>query len=342
MRTFISTLLLSLWFTTTALANDTSLTANQWMVQLPSGDVQIGLATESSGYRWQAAQQGQRVVAPFLVKTGATGQAVISRGNDSMQVAPDSLFEVTAASQSDASLVTRILQQLGTLIYRVETLPEKRFEVETTYLVSVAKGTTFTIDVSPDKATVSLTEGSLDVSTADGAHRVLLVPGEIAEQFRDIRGIAVSRPDFSSNWGPWNPLPAPADRSRQAGSQKAAAETRIPNQIRHRPRAVNATDGHPDTNSGIRRGGPMQQFEPGDHPGEYADAPGRFSHHSEFSLPDDSDSKAMLDNMVDFNDAGTFEKFDDLDRDIDLDDVDFDDIKELADMLEDSKDQDVR
>ena len=216
-----------------ALADPSSLSANEWTVQSSSGDVS---AATTGPDNWRNIKPGQTLTAPFSIRTAATGQAILIRGDDTLLVAPESAIEVRAARRSDAGLITRILQSIGSLVYQVEKRPQQRFEVETPYLVSVVKGTRFTISVTERETVVSLEEGSLEVLSKDGTHRGLLKPGEIARSKQGANHIEVSNAQLQrSQWGSWHP----ANARRDAGGSKRrgldVARMQVPAHALHSP-----------------------------------------------------------------------------------------------------------
>lgn len=202
-RFTIIVFLCSLTVSRLALADPGSLSINEWTVQSSSGDV---FAATIGPDNWRTIKPGQTLTAPFSVRTAVTGQAILIRGDDTLLVAPKSVIEVRAARHSDAGLITRILQTIGSLVYQVEKRPRQRFEVETPYLVSVVKGTTFTISVTEHETLVSLEEGSLEVLSNDGTHRGLMKPGEMARSKQGANHIEVSNAQLQrSQWGAWHP-----------------------------------------------------------------------------------------------------------------------------------------
>ena len=216
-----------------ALADPGSLSANKWTVQSSAGDVS---AATTGPDNWRSIKPGQTLTAPFSIRTAATGQAILIRGDDTLLVAPKSVIEVRAASHSDAGLITRILQTIGSLVYQVEKRPRQRFEVETPYLVSVVKGTTFTISATEHETLVSLEEGSLEVLSNDGTHRGLMKPGEMARSKQGANRIEVSNVQLQrSQWGSWHP----ANARRGAGGSKRrgldVARMQVPAHALHSP-----------------------------------------------------------------------------------------------------------
>jgi hypothetical protein len=232
-----------------ALADPGALSANEWTVRSSSGDVSAASVGPDNS---RSIKSGQTLTAPFSIRTAATGQAILIRGDDTLLVAPESVIEVRAASHSDAGLITRILQSIGSLVYQVEKRPRQRFEVETPYLVSVVKGTTFTISVTEREAVVSLEEGSLEILGKNGTHRGLLRPGEIARSKQGTNHIEMSNAQSQrSQWGSWHP----SNTRRDAGDSKRRgldiARMQVPAHALHSPGLSGSAPGLSGTIPGL-------------------------------------------------------------------------------------------
>jgi len=261
-----------------ALADSGALSANDWGVQSSSGDV---FTTPGGTDGQRRLETGQLLTAPFSIRTGPTGQVTLVRGDDAVLVSPGSELEVQAATQSEAGLVTRILQSIGSLVYQVEKRAKQRFEVETPYLVSVVKGTTFTISVTKRDAVVSLQEGSLEILGIDGSHRALMEPGEIARTIQGARGIEViNAVPQRSQWGSWHPANAKIDAGDSAKSGLHVARTHAPARTKHSPDRSDSAPGKKHTPHGqSRTPHGISQVSPG----VSRTPPGRSRISSEFS-----------------------------------------------------------
>jgi len=123
---------------------------------------------------------GARLPAPFSVQTGSDGHLVLAHGEDKLTVGAEARFTVPLSQTNASGLATRIKQGLGTVLYQVEHRTKGTFQVETPFLVSVVKGTTFNIRVTADDSTVALIEGRLLVSTPDDTSQLMLAPGQAA------------------------------------------------------------------------------------------------------------------------------------------------------------------
>lgn len=110
------------------------------------------------------------------IATGASGRATLVRGADYIVVAPRSRMMVPAAQ--DASGFTRVVQQLGTLLFKVKHTGKPHFAVDTPMLAAVVKGTTFTVTVGERRSAVQVTEGLVEVLSSDGRDRELVAGGK--------------------------------------------------------------------------------------------------------------------------------------------------------------------
>jgi hypothetical protein len=114
-----------------------------------------------------------RLTLPAQIKTGSDG-ALDLKDNDSLiHIGPNSTVALPDTGPS-GSLVDRYLQSAGSALYNIQSRHGRPMSVETPYLVSVVKGTVFTIAVEDGATSVTLLEGTLDVSAPDVRQHVLL------------------------------------------------------------------------------------------------------------------------------------------------------------------------
>ncbi|MEQ9002142.1 MAG: FecR domain-containing protein [Pseudomonadales bacterium] len=123
---------------------------------------------------------GARYTLPIEIETGPADSAEFRLPDSAIQVAPGSIMRIAAPEARESGLFQRILQKAGSSLFAVDRRTVEHFEVETPYLVSVVKGTTFNVVVHDAGATVALHEGRLLVSTPDGSRQVELLPGDVA------------------------------------------------------------------------------------------------------------------------------------------------------------------
>jgi hypothetical protein len=87
-------------------------------------------------------------------------------------VAPRSELRLPATPQPSG--FTRVIQTLGTMLFKVRHTGTPHFAVDTPMLAAVVKGTTFTIVVDKDRSAVQVIEGAVQVVATDGGmHRLV-------------------------------------------------------------------------------------------------------------------------------------------------------------------------
>jgi hypothetical protein len=142
----------------------------RWTVTQTSGDVRV----VRNGLQPASLQVRASLAPGDVVATGATGRVVLVRGGDYVVVAPGSRLLLP---KQETSGFTRLLQQVGTMLYKVQHTGVPHFEVKTPLLAAVVKGTSFTVVVDDKRAAVQVTDGLVEVSSADGAARQLVEKG---------------------------------------------------------------------------------------------------------------------------------------------------------------------
>ena len=142
-----------------------------WTVTQKSGQVQV-----VRGGMQPASVQLRAALSPGdIVATGADGRAMLTRGDDYVIVAPGSRLLLPKEQQQTG--FTRLVQQVGTMLYKVRHTGVPHFSVETPMLAAVVKGTSFTVVVDKDRAAVQVTDGIVEVSSAAGNARRLVERG---------------------------------------------------------------------------------------------------------------------------------------------------------------------
>src|SRR5690606_611688 len=101
-------------------------------------------------------------------------------------IAPNS--RMSLPSDGGDGLGVRILQQLGTLLFKVERQETPYFEVETPFLAAIVKGTTFTVRVDALGAAVHVVEGAVQVEAHGSNSSALVRPGQTARVAGDGSG----------------------------------------------------------------------------------------------------------------------------------------------------------
>lgn len=185
MRRFIATFSAMFLFTVGIAQAAADTMGEQWMIEEASGTVTI----KSFSGEMLGTQAGTQLVAPFTITTGADGRVVVSHRLDKLTVGANSQSTVAVPKHAKEGIFTLIKQKLGSVLYEVQHRVKDSFEVDTPYLVSVVKGTTFNIHVTQSASSVSLVEGRLQVYTPDGKSELMLSPGQAAIKSIHNKGI---------------------------------------------------------------------------------------------------------------------------------------------------------
>ena len=138
---------------------------------------------------------------PFAYgSNGADGRITLVRGENSISAYENSRFQVKA--QRSGSILTRVLQDAGQLLFQVERRAGRHSEVETPYLVAGVKGTTFGVDVSDIAASVSVVEGLVGVADPETGQEVDVAGGQTAQAGRqtDVATVGRTVTSVSTKW----------------------------------------------------------------------------------------------------------------------------------------------
>lgn len=142
-----------------------------WRMIQAVGEVSISSA---GGLTLIAVKPNDPIPVQAVVQTGATGRAVLVRGNESVMLAPQT--RITLPKSSDPSR-TILLQSAGRALFQIGKRPVAHFEVQTPYLAAVVKGTTFEVDVAAEFGVVDVTEGAVEVTNGANNEKALVRGG---------------------------------------------------------------------------------------------------------------------------------------------------------------------
>ena len=146
--------------------------AERWTVAQRSGDARVVRA----GLQAASMTVNQALAPGDTIITGATGRASLTRGGDYIVVAPRSQLRLPVKPNKTG--FTSIVQDLGTLLYKVRHTGVPHFAVDTPMLAAVVKGTTFTVVVDQNRSAVQVIEGVVEVTAADGGMQSLVHGGK--------------------------------------------------------------------------------------------------------------------------------------------------------------------
>jgi hypothetical protein len=165
-------------FTATAVAaeNDSQPNAQQsWHVSRFSGDVWL----VAPGAQRASLSQEAALSPGDTIRTGPNGRVLLTRGAESMMVAPNSV--VGLPSEGKDGMSTTIAQQAGSILLDVEKRNVQHFAVETPYLAAVVKGTQFRVTVTPSGANVAVSRGQVEVADFRSGQIAQVLPGQTAK-----------------------------------------------------------------------------------------------------------------------------------------------------------------
>lgn len=176
----------------------------------------LGSALAAEAQAWRATevqgevtvQQGEAPPAALMegrglepgdgVATAAAARVVLTRGASTITVGPNARMEIPAGG--DDGVRTRIVQAMGSLLFRVEKRASQHFEVDTPYLAAVVKGTTFTVSVDEGTSAVHVVDGAVEVKALATGQVGMVKPGYTAVvSARKGRGLSIigGKPDAS-------------------------------------------------------------------------------------------------------------------------------------------------
>lgn len=144
-----------------------------WVVAESHGDV-----TQQTADGALPVALGATLAEGAPVRTGADGTLLLAHGNDRVTVSANSTFAIPVGV--DPAAGPSLLQTLGTLLFKVEHTPGRRFEVDTPYLAAVVKGTVFTVSINGAAQLVHVAEGAVEVTSSASHDAVLVRPGQTA------------------------------------------------------------------------------------------------------------------------------------------------------------------
>jgi FecR protein len=135
---------------------------NNWVVTQLSGDARV---LHPGAQPASLKVNGQLTPGDTLL-TGPSGRATLVRGGDYIIVAPRSELRLPASPPPAG--FTRVIQNLGTLLFKVQHTGIPHFAVDTPMLAAVVKGTTFTVVVDQQRSAVQVIQGAVQVTALDG------------------------------------------------------------------------------------------------------------------------------------------------------------------------------
>ena len=125
----------------------------------------------------QKVAKGEVLAPGATLTTGADGKIVFGDGKTVVTVNANSRL-IMPADPSD--LMTRFVQDLGSVFFKVEKRPAAHFEVQTPLIAAVVKGTQFTVTAGVTEHSVEVSEGLVEVVAITGGQKEFVAAGHAA------------------------------------------------------------------------------------------------------------------------------------------------------------------
>jgi FecR protein len=163
-------------FTAAAAEDDSQLPKQAaWHVSRSSGDVWL----VAPGAQQASLSQEAALNPGDTIRTGPNGRVLLTRGAESMMVAPNSVVGLPTEAKDGMS--TTIVQRAGSVLLDVEKRNVHHFAVETPYLAAVVKGTRFQVTVTASGANVTVSRGQVEVVDFKSGQIAQVLPGQMAK-----------------------------------------------------------------------------------------------------------------------------------------------------------------
>jgi hypothetical protein len=158
----------------------TMASAAEWRLVDIAGPVRVAVL----GGAPAAGAKGQALPTGTSVTTAAGGRATLDNGEQHIVVGPNSRLTV----QPDQGGFTRIAQDLGAAMFKVDKKNVPHFRVDTPLLAAIVKGTTFTVMVEGTSDAVSVAEGLVEVRSNQNGMVGDVAAGATGTVLRDAPG----------------------------------------------------------------------------------------------------------------------------------------------------------
>jgi len=161
-----------------------------WKAVAASGRVE---ARVDAVLEWSPIRRGERVAVSSLVRTGPRSRATLVRGRSFVLLDPQSEVVLPASPAPDRP--STVFQASGSVIYHVDGARQEGFRVETPYLVAGVKGTEFLVSVQGGRASVTVREGTVEVTAGRTGERHEVRAGETLLVRDDAEAEVIERVD---------------------------------------------------------------------------------------------------------------------------------------------------
>lgn len=199
--------LFACFFSTFAVAEQQDTVDNVWHVLHIEGVTQAKKDND-----WRDLSLGQELTSPTFLRTDKDSRIVLKHRNDKITIASNSLLKLEEEKYTEEGIITKIIQTIGYALFDIEKNTGRQNIVETSYLLSVVKGTTFTVQVTEKQTIVDLIEGQLEVKATRFNASTIINAGQIAQLAKGDSTISVV--DASTTVRPQTLIKGPAVRGK--------------------------------------------------------------------------------------------------------------------------------
>ena len=135
-----------------------------------------------------AVVMGSNVVPGDRLTTGAGGALVLTRGEDLVTMAENSQIEIVNPQPTSTTMIE---QPYGHVEYHVTKEKVPHFQVDAPLLATVVKGTTFSVDASESKSSVTVSEGRVEAKNRRSGTSASVGAGQRGSVETSDRGVDV-------------------------------------------------------------------------------------------------------------------------------------------------------
>ncbi|HEV7434646.1 MAG TPA: FecR domain-containing protein [Pseudorhizobium sp.] len=147
--------------------------ASEWHVRKATQQVLFTLDKKT----WVPVVVGTTIPNTAWISTGPRGRVLLERGVERVAFGPKTLAAIIT-KKGIFSRKTEVIQQKGEIALNIEKRSRPHTYVHTPFLAAVVKGTTFTVTVTANNASVSVDEGLVQVSSFTSGRSANVGPGQ--------------------------------------------------------------------------------------------------------------------------------------------------------------------
>lgn len=146
--------------------------AHDWMVTKLRGE-----ALQLVGNDWAPLNRGDVVPDDRVIRTLASGRAMLQRGNETIELAANTQIRIFDEA---GKRFTTVQQHFGTIAIEAEVRNVKHFAVQTPYLAAVVKGTRFEVKTTSRQSKVKVQRGLVAVEDGRSGLNAMVAAGQSA------------------------------------------------------------------------------------------------------------------------------------------------------------------